>query len=299
VAKLVSSAIPDAMLAKGKSSKSFEKKTISSLNSSTGACIFQVHHYGDTGMTSLRAVLSTLVAVSIGISSIACQAAHSSKPASTAAINKVKVDIDVTGIAKTVKVEVAPKDPYGPDADISLGGSPAHDLIIFDGKKTKYGDNSFNEPHMLVYPVAEYRALYPKSKQPEFNERIDNLKKITAAKSARGITTMPILPGSDGNEYLHAKEKIFNFKQGCGVSFISVYGNGDPPVNEADFFYTYQGLTSDGKYYVSFFWPIKATGLPKNLPLTKSKAYVQKLARTKFSPSLDVLDAVASSISVQ
>jgi hypothetical protein len=238
-----------------------------------------------------------LAAVSIGIPSTACQAAPTSKP--PAAISRVKVGLDVTGIAKSMKIEFAPKDPYGQDDDILLNGSPAHDVIIFDGKKTKYGDNSFNEPHMLVYSVAEFRALFPKSTQPEFNEIIDNLKKITAAKSVKSVATMPILPGSDGHEILHAQEKLCNFKQGSGVSFISVYGNGDPPVNATDFFYTYQGLTTDGKYYVSFFWPIKATGLPKNLPLNKSKAYVRKLARAKFSPSLDVLDGVVSSISIQ
>ncbi len=240
-----------------------------------------------------------LIALSIAVTALASHAAPGSKPTPGGTSPAIKVDLDAAEIAKSTKLENVGKDPYGPDDDISLSGSPAHVVITFDGKKPQYGDNSFNEAHLLVYPVAQYRAIFPKQKQAEFDGIITNLKKITTSKSCKGLAALPILPGSDGHEILHAQEKYVDFKQGSGVSFISVYGNGDPPVNAADFFYTYQALSKDGKYYISFFWPIKATGLPKDQPLAKSKAFVNKLDRSKFDPSLDTLDKVVASISVQ
>lgn len=254
-------------------------------------------------MTSKKLALAMLVTTCIGTSSLSSQAAPAAKKsAADNEIAKLKVEFDTTGIAKTTKVEIEKADPYDPkDELMTFGASPMHVCITFDGKKPKYGDNSFNEPHLLIYPLQKWAPMFPKAKQVDFNKRLDGLKKAIAAKSSKGLESIPILPESDGAEFLHAQENYLKFNNGLGsgVSFISVYGNGDPPVNESDFFYTFQGITSDNKYYVSFFWPIKATGLPKDLPLEKSKAYVQKLARAKFSPSLEVLDKVVSSITLK
>lgn len=253
-------------------------------------------------MTSKKLAVALLLASCIGTSSLRCQAAPAGKnTAANSEIAKLKVEFDTTGIAKTTKVEIEKQDLYDPkDELMTLNASPMHVRILFDGKKLQYGDNSFNEPHLLVYPLQKWISMFPKAKQVEFNKRLSGLRKAIAAKSSKGLESIPILPESDGAEFLHAQENYlkFNNASGSGVSFISVYGNGDPPVNESDFFYTFQGITSDNKYYVSFFWPIKATGLPKDLPLEKSKAYVQKLARAKFSPSLEALDKAVGSITL-
>lgn len=266
-------------------------------------------------MTSFKLLSAAFLSLSITTFALSCDAAppstsektaaHSSvdadkKIAAQSSIARLHVELDTTGIAKTTQVSIIPKEPYsGEDDDVALSGAPQRVRIIFDGKKLKYADNSFNEPHLTIYPLPEYAAIFPKHKQAEFNKIISTLKKMTAAKSSAGLKNLPILPSSDGYEFLHAQEKYLNFKQGTGVSYISVYGNGDPPVNESDFFYTFQGMTNDAKYYVAFFWPVKATGLPKDLPLTKSKDYVEKLARGKFSPSLETLDKVVSSIALK
>ncbi|MBI2811449.1 MAG: hypothetical protein HYX67_11565 [Candidatus Melainabacteria bacterium] len=254
-------------------------------------------------MTSMKFAFATLLATCIGASTLSCDAAPAAKkPEAGSDIAKLKVELDTTGIARTTKVEIEPKDPYDPkDELMTFNASPMHVQIIFDGKKPKYGDNDFNEPHLLIYPLSQWASMFPKAKEADFNKRLDGLKKAIASKSSKGLDTIPILPESDGAEFLHAQESYlkFNNGSGSGISFISVYGNGDPPVNESDFFYTFQGITSDNKYYVSFFWPVKATGLPKDLALEKSKAYVQKLTRAKFAPSLDVLDKVVSSITLK
>ncbi|CAN5551480.1 hypothetical protein BH10CYA1_BH10CYA1_25080 [soil metagenome] len=254
-------------------------------------------------MTSIKFAIALLIGICVATSSLSCDAAPAAqKPGDGSDIAKLKVELDTSGIAKTTKVEIEPKDPYDPkDELLTFNAAPMHVCITFDGKKPKYGDNDFSEPHLLIYPLSQWAPMFPKAKQAAFNKRLDGLKKAIAAKSSKGLDTIPILPESDGAEFLHAQESYLKFNSGAGsgVSFISVYGNGDPPVNESDFFYTFQGLSTDGKYYLSFFWPVKATGLPKDLALAKSKAYVQELARAKFSPSLDALDKVIGSITLK
>ena len=254
-------------------------------------------------LPSDKFVFSLLIASCIGISSLSCEAAPAAKTSNSgSAIAKLKVDLDTTGIAKTTKVEIVPKDPYSKQEEvIDLNGAPTHVRILFDGKQLKYGDNSFNEPHLLIYPMADYVALFPKERQIAFNKRIATLKKIIANKSVKGVKEIPVLPESDGYEFCHDQEKYLAFNQGAGtgVSYVTVYGNGDPPVNESDFFYSFQGLTADGKYYVAFYWPVKATGMPKDLPLAKSQKYLETLPRGKYQPSLDVLDKVVSSITIK
>lgn len=173
-----------------------------------------------------------------------------------------------------------------------------HTRVIFDGKRVE-SDNDFNLPHLLVYPIKEYAGMFPADKKAIFNKRLSDLKKMIATKSDAKLKTLPILPDSDGAELLHSQAKFVKFKSGTGMSFINVHGNGDPPFSEGDFSYAFQGITSDGKYYVSFFWPVKATGLPAKSGQKKTERFLTNLPRTKFSPSLDLLDRVASSISVK
>lgn len=253
-------------------------------------------------MTSKKSAFAVLVATCIGTSQLASQAA----PATTAqnaapSIAKLQVELDTTGIAKSTKVEILPKDPYASDDVISLSGAPMHVRILFDGKKLQYGDNDFRQPHLLIYKLADYAAVFPKDKQTEFNKQIATIRKIIANKSSKGFDEIPVLPQSDGAQFCHLQEKFltFNNNKGTGVSFVTAYGNGDPPLNEADFTYAFQGITADSKYYVAFYWPVKATGLPKDLPLPKSNQYCQKLARAKYDPSLDSLDRAVSSITLK
>ncbi|HEY9683597.1 MAG TPA: hypothetical protein V6C89_20245 [Drouetiella sp.] len=253
-------------------------------------------------MTSKMLALAVLVATSVGTTQLASQSAPATKTKSAApSIAKLQVELDTTGIAKSTKVEIVPKDPYGPDDVISLSGAPMHVRILFDGKKLQYGDNDFMQPHLLIYPLADFAAVFPKGKRAEFNKQIATLRKIIANKSSKGFDEIPVLPQSDGAQFCHLQEKFltFNNNKGTGVSFVTAYGNGDPPLNEPDFIYAFQGITADSKYYVAFYWPVKAIGLPKDLPLPKSNQYCQKLARAKYEPSLDALDRAVSSITLK
>lgn len=247
-------------------------------------------------------MLITCIGTSLTMSESSFAAPATRSQATASSVEKLRVELDTTGVAKTVKVEIRPAEKYEPDEEIIyLNGAPKHIYVSFDGKKSKYGDNDFSQPHLLIYPLAEYRAIFPKNKKVEFDKQIAMLRKIIANKSSKGVEEIPVLPESDGAQFCHLQEQYLTFNKsgGTGVSFVTAYGNGDPPLSESDFIYAFQGITADSKYYVSFFWPVKATGLPNGLPIKKSNQYCQKLARDKYSPSLNALDKVVSSINLK
>ena len=54
---------------------------------------------------------------------------------------------------------------------------------------------------------------------------------------------------------------MLDFQNGMGVRYFTEYAQYYAPVDNYDLFYTYQGLTTDGKYYVSATFPVNAAFL--------------------------------------
>jgi hypothetical protein len=89
------------------------------------------------------------------------------------------------------------------------------------------------------------------------------------------------------------------------------------PVTNEGLFYTYQGFTNDGKWYVSLFYPIATNLLPgtfmdtpaaKDLAafakdydryLTKTVRMLSSLGPLAFNPRLDALDRMVQSIVIR
>jgi hypothetical protein len=60
----------------------------------------------------------------------------------------------------------------------------------------------------------------------------------------------------------HSTEQILTFQNGQGIRFLTQYGQAPYPVNNNSLFYTFQGLTDDGAYYVAAIFPVNAAFLP-------------------------------------
>lgn len=55
--------------------------------------------------------------------------------------------------------------------------------------------------------------------------------------------------------------QVVTFQNGQGVRSLAEYGQYPAPANNTDLFYHFQGLTSDGAYYIIAILPITAPGL--------------------------------------
>jgi len=74
----------------------------------------------------------------------------------------------------------------------------------------------------------------------------------------------PILPIGGGMPSFFAQYGLVPFVDGSGIRFLTLLTFEAQPINNNDMFYTYQGLTSDGQYWVSAFLPIHNTALVAN-----------------------------------
>ena len=64
------------------------------------------------------------------------------------------------------------------------------------------------------------------------------------------------------NQDFHAQEKFLSFKNGTGIRFVTQFDQAPLPINNTSMFYTFQGLTNDGEYYVSVSLPVNLDSLP-------------------------------------
>ena len=165
------------------------------------------------------------------------------------------------------------------------------------------------QPVIAVYPVSDYRQM-----GNQVGKILDNLGDVLGRKPA-DERQMPFLPLMNAGQVFHSNVKYLDFQNGSGVRYLAVLAQYPAPVNNQDLFYTYQGLTSDGRYLVSIILPVNQSSLPMSanaLPvselesLAKDPAYygnmagkLNALADGDFSPDLAVLDALVASLAIE
>lgn len=188
------------------------------------------------------------------------------------------------------------------------GASPAEIRFLFDGAKA---ENYFSPflPQVLVYKADEWAQL-----DPSFAQNIEALKTLLNAKPNTIAGSIPVLPLIPATQVFHAKPQYLNFKNGSGIGFVTYYSQAVNPITAKDLFYTFQGLTTDGQYYVAIFEPVTTTLLPaqanmdsaaydefaKNYEkyLTDLTAQLNGLLPAAYAPDLTLIDELVKSIEV-
>lgn len=190
---------------------------------------------------------------------------------------------------------------------------PAYVELTLDGYILQ---EKFHEPVVRIYPVAEFEAA---------NEGaaaiIHEMRALMAAQGSPLPPNLPFLPLFNAGQMFHSNEQFITFQNGTGIRFLTQYGQDISPVNNHALFYTFQGMTSDGSYYVSAILPVNAPFLvefpspeyptpPDGIPFDwedweHAQAYMdavtQKLNATDpavFTPPLTNLDAMMQSLIV-
>lgn len=210
-------------------------------------------------------------------------------------------------IAQQVTATTLPAQNPGPDGpywDIL----PTYDEFNFVGYPSK---NSYHKPRLNIYPVDEFAAISPAAK-----EQIDQLKQLLG--DAPGAPDrIPLLPVFNAAQVFRSQVKYLNFQSGQGIRFVTQYDQAIMPVNNQEVFYTFQGLTSDGRYYVAAILPVSSSTLPDTSEMSQEQmqtlgtagafeAYLNQVVQTlnglppaDFTPNLDVLDAMINSLRLE
>jgi hypothetical protein len=180
--------------------------------------------------------------------------------------------------------------------------------------------SSFHVPQIFVYPAPDYAAENPAA--------ADSLKRLQMILSNPGgqytNDQYPHIPFFNAGQVFAAQEKTLSFNGGSGIRFVTQYAQDVSPINNGGVFYHFEGLSSDGKYYMIAILPVNLPFLPadnnpdspvpsggiafpqNNAPGPDFDNYFKQVTGMintapsgQFSPPLNALDALIQSISIQ
>jgi hypothetical protein len=170
----------------------------------------------------------------------------------------------------------------------------------------------FFTPKIFVYPIRRYSELLPDVIPP----RLAALQALISG-SPSGDKGLPFLPIFNAGQEFFSQYKAISFGSGNGIRYLTQYSQYFDPINNHELFYTFQGLTSDGKYWISAILPISNPILPadgNSPPNGQSQeefgnnftTYIADLATQlnsqppdNYSPTIRMLDALVASLRIQ
>lgn len=168
----------------------------------------------------------------------------------------------------------------------------------------------FHDPKIRVYPVEEFQIISPYAANI-----IDNLQQTLNNQPEGGLSSnLPFLPMFNAAQFFSAKVEYFDFQNGSGIRYLTMYGQGISPVDNTNLFYTYQGITNDGRYYISAILPVINVGLPNDGSsqvedwiafeenwenyLSETLIWLEEQAPQNFYPNLEKLDLMMASFDI-
>lgn len=221
----------------------------------------------------------------------------------TSGQNGVLVTVDVNGVAQSFSSQVVAAALQGPTRPW-WEVLPEHIVLTLEG----YPESEhLIQPQIFIYPVQELSV----------NEQAGNIAADLGKllQNQQPGQNLPFLPPYNAGQVMHAQTRFMDFQSGSGVRYLTQFDQAVNPINNGELIYTYQGLTSDGRFYVAVVLPVKLPGLPADANVTDTlppeffsnfPQYLANMVTTLnqsdssiFSPDLSALDALVQSIQVQ
>lgn len=148
--------------------------------------------------------------------------------------------------------------------------------------------------------------------QTLLDERPD-LASVTAPGEYGLPTPLPFVLDGSAGQAIHARAEYVDTPALSGIAYLTVFRQDLYPFAAEDFWYSFQGLSPDGQWYVAVDVPVEASMFPDEFSqrqvrrLTRSDRWVAYLAESvetldaaapaAFTPPLDSIDALVWSIS--
>jgi hypothetical protein len=209
-------------------------------------------------------------------------------------------------LAGNISVEIVPASNGGP-AGMLAEIYPAHTQFTLNNYLLA---GHFHAPRILVYPVADYVAVNDYA-----GETVNNLQTVLQTRPT-APESMPFLPIFPAAQLMQSNVAYINFANGQGVRFLTQFSQSFAPVTNNDLFYTFQGLTNDGAYYIAAILPVSHASLPPNFDtamvgqdqntfaenypgyIAGMETTLNALDGASFVPGLPTLDALIQSLTV-
>ena len=232
----------------------------------------------------------------------------------SASLQPDEVSFSYQQLVPTVQISIMPKTDNHSDEPPFMNGQPEHIRFLL-GNFT--GSNYFrtDEPQLLIYPISRYRSLFSGNELIEFNSILSRIDFIFKNQKVKPEESIPILPAVEAYQVFHANDRFLEFMGGRGIRFITIFAQDPPPITNDRIFYTFQGVTGDGKYYIALYHPLKTKYIPNSLEdiretiipvledpekyqpyLEKGKSILDHLKDPDFEPDLSKLDEIIQSL---
>lgn len=208
------------------------------------------------------------------------------------------------GLFANVNAQIAPLEVNDLNVPGWPGAVPERYVFDFEGYPLQ---GTFHKPEIILYPVKAY--VETNATAGDISKALDDVLRKNQLDSKQ----LPFLPMWNAAQVFSVYRDILPFQNGRGVRYLTCYAQAIVAVNNSCIFYTYQGLTADGNYYLSAVFPIRLDVL--DTPEYKNKfdpatmddpqyevylkeifAVVEKASPDAFSPSITDLDAVVKSV---
>ncbi len=155
-----------------------------------------------------------------------------------------------------------------------------------------------------------------------YAEQVERLKALLAERPdlspylavVENLTqnTLPFLPILPAGQLIRARAQYIDTPAVSGISYVVVYRQDVAPLLSNDFFWTFQGLSTDGSRYISATLQVSTPLFPDEVPtdfdwanwtqaewiaaFNEGIATLNAASPSDFSPSLDDLDALVSTL---
>lgn len=215
-----------------------------------------------------------------------------------------QISLDLSGLASAYQAErVAAVADDGSVRKVDV--LPAYTRLTLQAYPLS---DRLQKPRIFIYPLQDLEKANP-----------DALKVVASLQdllqSPREIAVMPFLPLTGDVQAIHAHVQYLDFMSGKALRYLAEYANGMSPIHNAGLFYTFQGITADGRYYVAAVLPVSHPSLPADAALTGKEppefssdypTYLRSVvsalnpqAAATFTPDLTRLDALMSSLEIK
>lgn len=189
-----------------------------------------------------------------------------------------------------------------------MGGRPYDlPLLPFDNRTAQV--RVFQTADFAGYAVGDYRDFPAQwaGLQDLLNAGVDPAQ--CAVPLAEPDAGLPMLPWIYAEQVFCAQPQEVAFGGGRGVRYLTFYAQDESPALEHQVFYTFQGLSDDGRFYVAAFFPAATGVFPTELPagqtfpdpdylatLTEQVRLLNGQPGESMTPQLAVLDEMIASL---
>ena len=230
-----------------------------------------------------------------------------------AGIDPEFVTIDTLNLPhEIVQINCVPGTPYDPAGPTGL---PDHIEVNFN--VTDPADKKPGDPVIYIIPIEQYTQLWEQNGDLSVTETYSQVLSLLQARPDPIPTHgMPILPFEEvvAPNDLVTQYTYFYPNFGFGVRIVGRFSEDPSPVTYDDppLYYIFQGVSDDGFYFVSFFYPTVTYELPSSEEVSEQEtqeaisdprgyldakaAELDELGYADWVPALSELDAVITSL---